>query len=173
MWRTITTAALLLANTATFAAIDCSIHRIYCKIVELKPSVNKSFAMELSNYLYAASRHYGTEPMVSVAIAMQESSLRNIDRYETVLTKDGKYIRGVSDIGVFQFHVNTVKNLKLDPQRLRSDLSYAAWQHVRLLARKQRVCKKKGLAKGAEWSCYHSYTPKYYKTYQKQVKRYL
>jgi len=161
-----------LSSSYSFA-VDCSLHKIYCRIVELKPGVNKSFAMELSNYLYAASKHYGTNPMISVAIAMQESSLRNIDRYETVLTSKGRYVKGVTDIGVFQFHVTTIKNLNIDAPRLRSDLRYATWQHVKLLARKQRICERKKWAEGVEWSCYHSYTKKHRRAYVEKVGKYL
>ena len=165
--------ALLAFGSSSVYAVDCDRHKIYCKIVKLKPSINKSFAMEASNHIYAASRHYKTDPMITVAIAMQESSWRNVDRYETVLTKKGEYVRGVSDIGVTQFHVNTVKNLGLDTQRLRTDLNYHIWEHTKLLKRKMRVCKSKGLAKGREWSCYHSYSPALNKHYAKLVGRFL
>lgn len=165
--------ATAIAVSGSASGVDCSVHKIYCRLVDLQPDINVTFAMELSNKLYRYSRRYGTDPMVSVAIGMQESSLRNIDRYETVIDSKGRYVRGVSDIGVFQLHVATIANLELDPTRLRNDLDYQVEQHVKLLRRKIRVCSAKGWAKGAEWSCYHSYSRSNRKHYENLVRRYL
>jgi len=153
------------------AKVDCNRHPIYCQMVKLKPSINRTFAMELSNYIYKYSRKYGTDPMISVAIAMQESSLTNIDRKGALIeTKSGKLVKGVTDVGVFQIHVGTIQNYKkqlgwnIDLQRLRTDVEYQTVWHIKILKRKIRICsrykyrKRYSIEKGNEWSCYHSFT---------------
>ena len=91
----------------------CEKHKIYCKILTVKPSINKKFAMELSNHLYKYTKIYKTDANISVAIAMQESSLRNINKMASV-HHGGKVVKGVTDVGVFQFHVDTINNFNLD-----------------------------------------------------------
>lgn len=153
------------------AKVNCDRHPIYCQMVKLKPSINRTFAMELSNYIYKYSRRYNTDPMVSVAIAMQESSLTNIDRMGSLIdTKSGKVVKGVTDVGVFQLHVDTIQNYKeqlgwdIDFQRLRTDVEYQTFWHVRTLKRKIRICsidkyrERYSVEHGNEWSCYHSFT---------------
>lgn len=163
-------------------AADCERHPIYCNIVKIKPSVNRTFAMELSNYIYKYSRMYGTNPNHTIAIAMQESSLINQDRMGTIITKEGKVVRGVTDVGVFQLHVDTIKNMEargwdIDFQRLRSDVEYQTYWHVRLIKRKISICKAKSeklnVLPGNEWSCYHSYTYKQRQVYLEFVSTHL
>jgi hypothetical protein len=74
---------LLVSSADVEARPDCGRHPIFCKIVELRPSIDKAFAMEASNYIHASSKHYGTDPMESVAIIHQESSWREalVDAY--------------------------------------------------------------------------------------------
>lgn len=168
---------LWLAPKAAQASVSCAKHPIYCRIVRLQPSTNRSFAMELSNSLYRWSKFYALDPRISIAIAMQESSLRNIDRYTTVLTKEGKTVRGVSDVGVFQIHIATAKEFGIEVLRLRSDLDYQVRQHMKVLRRKISTCSQHRVrlkvAKGDEWTCYHSYTYHYRMRYKKMVGRYL
>jgi len=156
-----------------YADVNCDSHPIYCHIIELRPNINKTFAMKLSNKLYKYSQKYETDPHISVAIAMQESSLRNINRRATVLVKDKNnytLIKGYSDIGIFQFHVLTAKNYKMDIVRLVNDLDYAVDRHVWLLKRKMQYCKHLG---DESWTCYHSATPIHRKVYKKHVERYF
>ena len=47
---------LMASGSASALDVDCSVHRIYCKLVELQPDINVSFAMELSNKLYRYSQ---------------------------------------------------------------------------------------------------------------------
>ena len=62
----------------------CKRNSIYCAIVKLKPTIDKKFAMDLSNSIYKYSRRNNVDPYRVVAIAMQESSLSPVVRYETV-----------------------------------------------------------------------------------------
>lgn len=159
------------------AEIDCNLHKIYCKIVELKPTINREFAMELSDLLYKYSNKYNTDPFVSVAIAMQESSLVNRNRTSRAIIKKPDntydYIDVITDVGLFQFHVNTIENYDLDVNRIKKDLDYAVYHHVKLLKQKMNLCVKLGVAYSVAWSCYHSATPKHRERYVRLVMRYL
>jgi len=156
--------------------VDCSKHKIYCHIKRLKPRIDSKFAMSLSNLLYKYSKKYKINPHVSVAIIMQESSFRNKDRIvRAYVDRDGvevpEYV--VTDVSMYQFHVDTIENFKLDTERLRTDLEYATEQHFKLLAKKIKVCSNRGIGKNKAWACYHSYTRKHMNKYYKLVGRYL
>lgn len=152
--------------------VRCRNHPIFCRIVNLKPTIDKEFAMTLSNLIHKYSNKYGTDPLITVAIAMQESSLRNVNRYGTVY-KSGKYIKGITDVGIYQFHVNTIRNEGLNADKLAEDLDYATEQHVKLLKKKMKLCRWLDIPLEESWSCYHSATEKHRLKYVNLVKRYL
>lgn len=147
----------------------------------MKPKINKEFAASLSIYITKYAKKFGFDPTISVAIAMQESSLDNINRMGNIL-KDGKLVRGISDVGVFQIHIDTIANLNnaggaIDFQRLENDVEYQTYWHARILQTKIKTCKaeraKLQVGLGAEWSCYHSFTLAKRKVYVKDVSRHL
>lgn len=148
-------------------------HPIYSKIVELKPSINKSYAMYLSNLLHKYAKRYNQDPFISVAIAMQENQFRNTHRKQQIVVfeKDHyKLFRGYTDICVYQIHLNTALNYNIDLVKLNKSLEYCVEQHFRILTDKKRMCKH--LAKDA-WTCYHSNTGVNRLHYKKLVERYL
>lgn len=164
------------------AKVNCDAHPIYCDILKLKPSVDREFARQLSDSIHRYSSIFGTDPKVSVAIAMQESSFSNIDRMGTVLTKQGKFVKGATDLGVFQIHINTISNLKneghdVDVERLKVDVDYQAYWHTKILKSKILTCRIKrrslNVAPGEEWSCYHSFTPAKRSVYVRDVGNHL
>jgi hypothetical protein len=149
------------------AETNCQKNPIYCNILKLKPNVNLKFAKDLSNSIYKYSKMFGTDPIISVAIAMQESSFENKNRMGSVITKAGYVVNGATDLGVFQLHVNTISNLQneghdLDVQRLKNDVDYQAYWHAKILKKKIATCKSQRerlqVKSGDEWSCYHSFT---------------
>ena len=164
-WILFMAAALpgLLSFSAS-AVTDCSVHRIYCSIIKVNRQVDRKFAMRLSNALY----RYGAG-RVSVAIAMQESGLRNIKK----VTHEFVGGRVAIDYGVFQINHRTARHYGMDIARLQTDLAYQVRQHLRLLRSKVRVCKAKGWAKGEEYSCYHSFTKRHRRKYARSVQRWL
>lgn len=157
------TLALLLATNQSQADSACNKNPIYCDILTLNPNVNRSFALILSNSISRYSKKFGTDPKISVAIAMQESSFRNIDRQGVVVTKHGQVVHGATDIGVFQIHANTMAYLKIDGIKLKNDVDYQTYWHVKILRNKIKVCESKRerleVELGTEWACYHSFTP--------------
>lgn len=154
---------------------------MFCKILKLKPTINKEFAANLSSYISKYAKEFGTDPSVSVAIAMQESSLNNVNRMGFVL-KDGRLVRGITDVGVFQIHIKTLANLNaegynIDLTRLENDVEYQTYLHASILKTKIKTCKaarvRLQVNKGTEWSCYHSFTLEKRKLYFRDVSRYL
>ena len=171
-------------------AADCEKNPIYCHIKRVRPNMDNKKAMKISNLMYKYSRKYKNKnPILSVAIAMQETRIRRIERRQTIivftcrgeLVKEGskyrclgkeraEYVEGYSDISIFQFHALTIKRLGLDPVKLKNNLEYAVEQHFKLMKKKLKICKHLG---DEAWSCYHSTTPNLRKRYKKDVERYL
>ena len=168
-------------NNGLFDNVSCKKNPLFCQICKFKPNVNKEWAMKLSNLLFKYGKAYSIDPWRSLAIAMQESSLKNQSRKRKVLiyydfceknkcAKKYKYVEGLSDVGLFQFHVNTIIYNKINPLRLATDLEYTVEQHFLLLSKKQKQCQS--LGKEA-WACYHSKNKKYRDKYVKLVNRYF
>lgn len=163
------------------AEVDCSKHKIYCKIKSLKPTINNQKAMRLSNIMHKKARKYKGDANLAVAIGMQENSLRQRNRQQNVIQfydvcdaegvcrENWRVVRGASDICMFQFHVNTITAYDIDPVKLKNDLDYCVDWHFKLMAIKRKMCRK--LEK--PWACYHSKTPKLREIYIKFVEEYL
>lgn len=178
---------LLIIPTEAFSktkqGINCNIHRLYCTIIELQPLADREFAMELSNQIHRQARKHGIDPYISVAIAMQEGSLiqQNREVTEPVKVKEVcdeykrctttvKTVKYISDFSVFQFHINTVKRLEIDIDRLETDIEYMVEQHMMFLKKKINICSD--IFPETAWACWHSATPKRHKDYVQKVMKY-
>lgn len=169
------------ALSADAANPNCQTDKLYCAILELRPDINKDMAYSLSNHVYKYSKMYKVDPYRIIAIGMQESGLRVVNRKQSVMlineecdpegvcTEYAKYVTGYSDVGIFQFHVNTIQNYSMDALRLRDDIEYATEQACLLLSLKIKECQDIGKD---SWSCYHSRTEHHRKLYVKLVNRY-
>ncbi len=148
--------------------MQCQRNPIYCKIKTLNPKVNTEFALRLSGLISKYSRMFGTDPMLSVAIAMQETAFVNKNR-----STKGR----VTDVGVFQLHVDTIAYLGIDIERLKVDVDYQTYWHTKILKSKIRTCTaqrvKLEVEQGSEWACYHSFTPTKRQVYIEDVGAYL
>jgi ribosomal protein L7Ae-like RNA K-turn-binding protein len=157
---------------------DCNKHKLYCAIVKLRPDMRKEWAMELSNAVYKYSKKYGLDPYRSLAIGMQESSLKRINRkQEMVVLKETcdenevcevsyEIVEGYTDISLWQFHVKTIKAYNMDLVRLSTDIDYATELHFKLLKQKTKECAHLG---DDAWTCYHSATKKHRLLYKQLV----
>lgn len=161
-------------------AVDCSKHKIYCKIKSLRPNIDKEWAMKFSNIIYVKAKKYGQDPMRSIAIAMQESSLRQINRKQKIIVmkeicKDGvcsheyETVTGLTDLSIWQFHIDTAAAYDMDFGRLQEDLEYATDFHFRLMRDKVKRCDDLG---DDAWTCYHSRTEELRTHYKKLVDRF-
>jgi hypothetical protein len=158
MKKIIITIGLLFSFSAQ-AKINCdgtTKHPLFCEIKRQQPSVEDGFAMELSNLINKYSKIYKVDPYRSIAIIKQESGFIKPVRTQDVLIKiNDKYeiVEGITDLSIFQFNISTIKNYKLDFERLQTDLEYATQQHFKLLKEKINTCSNLG---NDAWSCYHS-----------------
>ena len=161
-------------------SINCDKHPIYCQMKKLLPNRNASDTMALSNLFHKYARKYGQDPLLSVAIARQETGLREINRRQNIIKffdkcdktgcyEDYEIVRGYTDICLFQFHVDTIVHEKLNPVRLKNDIDYCVEQHFKLLKKKRRLCKHLG---EDSWTCYHSKSKKLREFYKSLVMEY-
>ena len=153
------------ADTKLYAAelpvpTNPAVTNLYRAAIKLQPKLAPATALQLASYLYTYSKQYKTDPYLSLAIAMQESGLQQINRVEK-----GR----VTDYGMFQFHYKTAKWMDADTARLQSDLEYAVRKHVKLLSIKQKQCRNWG---PHSWLCYHSATAVHAQKYKQLVDRY-
>jgi len=180
MRKTLLLLSFLILSVA-HADVDCNKHKIYCKIKSLKSNMNNKKAMRLSNIIYKKARKYKGDAILAVAIGMQENSLRQRDRKQNVIQfydvcdekghckENWRILRGVSDVCLFQFHVNTIVSYNINPVKLKNNLDYCVDWHFKLMAIKKRQCRT--IEK--PWACYHSKTPKVRNKYIEFVEEYL
>jgi len=180
--RTLLLIASLLTSTTSYAEIDCNIHKIYCKILKLKPKVDKTWAMEFSNKLVAGAKRSNINPSISLAILMQESSLTNVNTFkkdehvekkctEKSCTKIITQVNKVVDLSIAQININTAIHYKCDIEKLFFfDEDEALECHFRVLKDKIKMCNHLG---DLDWSCYHSTTEIHRIKYVDLVSRYL
>jgi len=166
---------LMITPSLQAKPVNCKKHKLYCKIKKLKPRMSKKQAMSLSNIIYKQSKIHRGDPNLAVAIGMQETGLRNINRTQNIIqfNKDKTtwtVRRGVSDVCMYQFHVNTIVSYKIDPIKLLSDINYCVAWHFKVMRDKKKMCRKYGKE---AWGCYHSKTKILRKHYIKLVSRYL
>jgi len=173
---------MLLSFSASAYAVNCKVHKVYCKIVKLQPRIDKARAMEISNLVYHNAKKLGINPMISLAILNQENRFRDVNTYH--ISRDVKEVcngksciktivekHTVADMGIAQINIRTAVDYGFDIQRLYDhDLKYALDCHFAILKSKISMCKKLG---NDAWSCYHSKTPEYRLRYIELVSRYL
>ena len=170
---------LLLFNLSAFGR-NLNKHPIYSQIIKNQPKIDKKYAMKLSNIIYKAAHKYKGDSVLAVAIATQETGIKNKHRRQNVIqffekcdeekcAEDWKIIRGVSDVCMFQFHVNTIVNYDIDPIKLKNDINYCVDWHFKLMNIKKKLCRKMN----KPWACYHSKNKHLRNMYIKLVERYL
>lgn len=161
-------------------SVNCEKHPIYCHIKQLKPNMNYRKAMDLSNLIYKYSKKYGQDPHLSVAIAAQETGIKEINRAQTIIVffnicdevgckEHYKYVTGYSDLSMFQFHAETIRYYNINPILLKNNLEYCVNWHFKLIKKKRKICKDLG---EDAWTCYHSRSPKLRKFYKELVIQY-
>lgn len=173
---------LFFISMTASAYVNCNKHPIYCKIKTLRPTMNPKEAMDLSNIISTQARKYNGNPLLAVAIGMQETGLIKRHRTQKIIQfyqecdesnneciEAWRVIKGVTDVCMFQFHVDTILSHNINPIKLKNDINYCISWHFRLMNEKKRLCKHLD----QPWSCYHSNTEKYRKQYIKDVGRFL
>lgn len=159
---------ILIALSVPMASVaaSCDKHPINCHIRTLRSDLDPADSMRLSNVLHEVAAHYKLDPKVLVAVLYQESRID--ESIAMVVHKNGSI-----DLGLAQINKRTAKDYGLDITKLMADSTYSLWAMGLIMRRKVNVCKRLGRAKGTEWSCYHSYTTKHRRVYERQVRRFL
>lgn len=162
--------------------LDCKTHKLYCKIVEFNPRIDRAFAMEISNKLYAKAKLNRVNPELALAILMHETGLRNLNTYKTTTkvtescsatdcTRVTTTVDKVFDMSIAQININTAVHYGFDIQRLyKLDMDYALDCFFVVLKDKMKMCSYLG---NQAWSCYHSTTESYRNIYVDLVSRHL
>jgi hypothetical protein len=119
----------------------------------LSPEVARHLAIEL-----ATQAEEGEDPRLSLAIAMQESSLLGRQTEE--------------DRGLFQIHVGTARAFGIDLEKLDGlrNLRKQVKAHLLVLRTKRAECARLG---EESWTCYHSRTPHFRLAYRHATCRWL
>lgn len=117
-------------------------HPIYEQILRNRPSINKTYAMNLSNVIHSVSVKYSIPKHIYTAILMQESnyrlgSVRTIKGYY-----QGKVVEVQTDFGISQIYWRNVQKLNLDIDKLTSDLVYSVEAGAKILAGFKRYSKE-------------------------------
>ena len=143
---------VLLLLSSNIYAMDCSKHPIYCQILKNKPSINKKYAMRLSNIIYRMHKKYHIPSRIFTAILMQESgySLEAKGCHKGILQRDPvcndkSYIadpilcmgnvetKVCTDFGISQIYYKTAKRWKFDIDKLTTDLEYSVEARAKVL----------------------------------------
>lgn len=111
-------------------------------------------------------------PLVSVAILMQESGFRDV--HVTVQgfdTRTGELTNVYKDLGIAQINAGTIEGFHCNRSLIIAhDLHESIRCHSIVLAAKMEMCKDLG---SVSWRCYNSSISKYGIQYQKAVERHL
>lgn len=122
-------------------------HPLECALMTLQPALAGGEARLISNLIYKSSLKYNVDPFRVIAIGMQESGLKNLNRVRNGI---------ITDVGMFQFNVLTITAYDLDFNRLQTDIAYQIDKACWLLSIKVKSCEEMNDA----WACYHSKTVK-------------
>ena len=156
-------------------SVNCDHHPIYCQIIKNKPTIDKGFAMRLSNILYHASRKHNIPANIYTAILMQESTYRleakNCHRGILVdNVQKENIVKICSDFGISQIYYKTAKLFEFSINQLTSDLEYSVEAGAIVLA---EFHKRYGHREINWWTRYNSSTAVKRNIYRQLVEQYI
>lgn len=129
--------------------ISCDENPIYCQIIKNNKNLESDYAMNLSNLIYKASLKYNIPANLYAAILMQESSytlgargchwgLRKktfLEKHTSPENPDNLIESKVcSDFGMSMINYKTALSLKLDINRLTTDMEYSINAGAKILS---------------------------------------
>jgi hypothetical protein len=143
---------LMMISNANAKSINCKKHPIFCQITKNKPSINKKYAMKLSNVIYKMHRKYHIPSRIFTAILMQESgysleakgchsglavddfklktcldlALKKKTVYsQCAMSVDVVETKVCTDFGITQIYYKTAKRWKFNINKLTENLEYS------------------------------------------------
>lgn len=160
-------------------------HPVYLQILKNKPDIEHKNAIELTRIIINASEKYAIKSNLITAILMQESKYKTDATNKNCSGLFRKYVRKgtaiqiwdskkrmhcvVTDYGISQIYITTVKSFNLDPNKLLNDRKYNIEAGVMVLADFKRMY-------GEEkdfWTRYNASNPEKRRTYKKLVAKWL
>ena len=105
---------------------SCTSNPIYCQIVNNKPSINRHYALKLSNLVHRIAKKRKIDARIYTAILMQESgyNLRATNCKSIPSDTSFKYVL-CTDYGISQIYFVTARSYRMDIPRLTKDLHYS------------------------------------------------
>ena len=137
----------------------CTTNPVYCQIIKNNPSLDRKYAMKLSNAIHAVAVLYDIEPKKYAAILAQESMYKL-----NAHNKDSK------DYGISQINHSTAKAYKFNTKKLTTDLAYSIEAGAIVLADMKRMYASK---EKDWWTRYNSSNATKRKKYKTLVARYM
>jgi hypothetical protein len=147
-------------GNVAFKPIDiCVNNPIFCQIVKNNPTIDRIYAMKLSNVIYYVAKLYDIDPKKYTAILAQESmyKLKAVNSHS-------------KDYGIAQINHKTAKIYGFDIQRLTSDVEYSVKAGAKVLA---DLKNSHGHKDQSYWTRYNSSKPEKREKYKKLVKRFM
>jgi hypothetical protein len=128
------------------ARAECNENSVYCALAKNRPDMERLTLRRIANLFSKYSQKYNQDPIKSVAIGMQETGLQQKNRPHNIIVfnPDGitwRVERGVTDVCMFQFHVDTIVDMNIDPIKLKDNVDYCIEQHFKLMSLSQQKCK--------------------------------
>lgn len=181
--------ALLLLLSFNSYGVNLSKNPIYAQIIKNKPSIDKTYAMEVSNIIYKMHKKYHIPTRIFTAILSQESQyqlkakgchvgIREVDnckpngvlQSKEMCSKSYEKVKVCSDFGIAQINWRTAERYNFNLNKLTQDLKYSIEAGAIVL---------KGFMERYEnkennwWSRYNSSSNTKRQIYEALVKRFL
>lgn len=155
---------LLKSCIASAAPVECENHPIFCQILNNKPSIDKKYAMKLSNIIHNQAKIYKIDARIYTAILMQESKYelkaknctKGLIKAEVVIPESPiKYTENkvCTDFGVAQIHYKTANRYNFNLEELTSNLEYSVAAGAKVLSDFRKKYKHK---ETTYWTRYNS-----------------
>lgn len=134
---------------------NCSKNPILCQILRNNPTINRSYARDLSNHIHRISKHYNLPADLFTAILMQESSYKVSAKNCLVGLRDpagstDSEIKVCADYGIAQINFKTAKQHNFDLHKLTEDLEYSVDAGAKILSWFSKTYKNK---EPKRWFC--------------------
>jgi len=155
-------------------AANCVKHPIYCQIIENNSTLNKKYAMKLSNIIHKYSRRYKIDARIYTAILAQESmyKLNTVATAVGLVKEESDWIvtRISTDFGISQIHYRTTERYKFEIEKLTTDLDYAVDAGAKVLRDFKKSYSK---TDNFWWTRYNAFNKDKRKEYRRKVERYF
>lgn len=130
----------------------------YAEIInDINPNIDPNKAISIVYSVFQYGIEFNVEPHLILAMLAQESKF------------ESKAISHTKDYSIAQFNVETIKQRKLNKQRLIMDSNYAIFHMVKMLSEIKAIHGKKEVS---WYSRYNTSTPSKRKLYEKAVLKY-